>query len=188
VAGDLDVEYAEQPAPTGMLDAILLAGDRARKHQPRRVWITWCDQIGVHANTIAALGRLSDAHPDAPVIMPTSRQPEPYIHLQRDAAGRIVNILQRRERDAMPEVGESDMGLFSLSSEAYFDALPQFGRETTQSHGTRERNFLPFLPWLIERGQAVLTFPSTHAMEAVGVNTPDDQRRLEAYLRGRSNS
>jgi bifunctional UDP-N-acetylglucosamine pyrophosphorylase/glucosamine-1-phosphate N-acetyltransferase len=188
VARDLDVEYARQPAATGMLDAILLAADAARKHQPGRVWITWCDQIGVHPGTIETLGRLSDEHSKTPLILPTSRQSEPYIHLERDRSRRISAIRQRREGDAMPPVGESDMGLFSLSADAYFNALPQFGLDTTQSQGTRERNFLPFLPWLTERGQEVLTFPSTHGMEAIGVNTPDDQRRLEEYLRGLTHS
>ena len=83
----------------------------------------------------------------------------------------------------MPEVGESDMGLFSLSPDAYLGLLPEFGRETRQATGTGERNFLPFLPWLALRGHAVLTFPSTNEIEAIGVNTPDDRRRLESYLR-----
>jgi hypothetical protein len=30
----------------------------------------------------------------------------------------------------------------------------------------------------------VLTFPSTNDLEAIGINTPDDRRRLEDYLRG----
>ncbi len=83
----------------------------------------------------------------------------------------------------MPPVGESDMGLFSLSPDAYFHLLPEFGRETTQARGTQERNFLPFVPWLASRGRTVLTFPSTNGMEAIGVNTPEDRRRLEAYLK-----
>ena len=83
----------------------------------------------------------------------------------------------------MPAVGESDMGLFSLSADAYFNLLPQFGRETTAAAGTRERNFLPFIPWLAQHGYPVLTFPSTNELEAVGINTPEDRRRLETYLR-----
>lgn len=184
VAPSLDVDYAAQPQPTGMLDAILLASDAAREMRPERVWITWCDQIGVHPDTISTLDRMSDAHADVPAIFPTVRQATPYIHLDRDANGRITGIRQRREGDAMPHVGESDMGLFSLSPDAYFDLLPQFGGEATKAAATRERNFLPFMPWLVQRGRSVLTFPSTNEMEAVGINTPDDRRRLEDYLRG----
>jgi bifunctional UDP-N-acetylglucosamine pyrophosphorylase / glucosamine-1-phosphate N-acetyltransferase len=183
VAPSLDVQYATQPEPTGMLDAIMLASDVAQQKPATRLWITWCDQIGVHPNTIATLDGLSREHSAASAILPTSRQAPPYIHLDRDADGRITAIRQRREGDEMPPVGETDMGLFSLSPDAYFNLLPQFGREATQSTSTRERNFLPFLPWLVRRGHSVLTFASTYELEAIGVNTPDDRRRLEAYLR-----
>lgn len=182
-AADLDVAYALQREPTGMLDAILLGAEAAAATKPDRVWITWCDQIGVHPQTVATLTRMSDEHPSAHVILPTVTQAEPYIHLVRDARGRISAVKQRREGDAMPQTGESDMGLFSLSRDAYFGALPQYGRDAGEATATRERNFLPFFPWLTHLGHSVLTFPATHQLEAVGVNTPDDRRRLEAYLR-----
>ena len=180
----LEVLYALQSHTTGMLDAILLASDAAAAETPPdRIWITWCDQIGVHPQTIATLARMSNEHPSAYAILPTVTQVPPYIHLQRDARGRIAGILQRRESDVMPPKGESDMGLFSLSPSAFFDALPEYGLTAAPSTGTGERNFLPFLPWLVQRGHSVLTFSSTNEMEAIGVNTPDDRRRLEAYLR-----
>ena len=183
LAPGFDVQFAQQPEPTGMLDAILLASDAARQGPVSRMWITWCDQIGVHPETIATLQRLSLQHADAPAILPTARQAPPYIHMERDSSGRITAIRQRREGDVMPQVGESDMGLFSLSPDAYFNLLPQFSGDTTQAAATRERNFLPFLPWLAQRGLQVVTFPATNELEAVGINTPDDRRRLEAYLR-----
>jgi bifunctional UDP-N-acetylglucosamine pyrophosphorylase/glucosamine-1-phosphate N-acetyltransferase len=178
-----DVQFAQQTQPTGMLDAILLASDAARKSRASSVWITWCDQVGVHPETISTLHRLSQQRTDVAAILPTSRQAPPYIHLERDVSGRITAIRQRREDDEMPAVGESDIGLFSLSPDAYFNLLPQFSSNATQATATRERNFLPFLPWLVERGHSVVTFPATNELEAVGINTPDDRRRLEAYLR-----
>jgi bifunctional UDP-N-acetylglucosamine pyrophosphorylase/glucosamine-1-phosphate N-acetyltransferase len=183
MAPALDVHFAQQPEPTGMLDAILLASDAARQGPASRVWITWCDQVGVHPDTISTLYRMSQQRTDVATILPTTRQAPPYIHLERDSSGRITAIRQRREGDDMPEVGESDMGLFSLSPDAYFNLLPQFSSEATQAAATRERNFLPFLPWLVQRGHSVVTFPATHELEAVGINTPDDRRRLEVYLR-----
>jgi bifunctional UDP-N-acetylglucosamine pyrophosphorylase/glucosamine-1-phosphate N-acetyltransferase len=183
LAPDARVEYAQQLEPTGMLDAILLATDAVKKSETARIWITWCDQIGVHPKTIETLRSMSDEHAAVPVILPTSQQTNPYIHLERSPAGGIHAIRQRREGDRMPSVGESDMGLFSLSPGAFFNQLPRFGRETAQARGTRERNFLPFLPWLTGHGQAVMTFASTNDMEAIGINTPEDRRRLEGYLR-----
>jgi bifunctional UDP-N-acetylglucosamine pyrophosphorylase/glucosamine-1-phosphate N-acetyltransferase len=183
VVPTLDVAFASQPAPTGMLDAILLATEAATRTHTTRIWITWCDQIGIHPDTVATLERLSDEHPQAAAILPTSRQLAPYIHLERDSQGRLSRVRQRREGDVMPEIGESDMGLFSLSADAYFSLLPEFGRATTHATGTGERNFLPFLPWLAQRGHSVMTFPSTNEFEAIGINTPEDRRRLESYLR-----
>jgi bifunctional N-acetylglucosamine-1-phosphate-uridyltransferase/glucosamine-1-phosphate-acetyltransferase GlmU-like protein len=182
VAPTFDVAYATQAAPTGMLDAILLAS-AAITGAPGRVWITWCDQIGVHPQTVDALDRLSREHRDTAAVFPTSKHAHPYIHLDRDGDGRITAIRQRREGDTMPSVGESDMGLFSLSVDAYFNLLPQFGHEAQQSANTRERNFLPFMPWLVARGHAVMTFPATNELEAIGINTPEDRARLETYLR-----
>ena len=182
VARELDVHYALQAQPTGMLDAILLARDASRTEDPARVWITWCDQVGVHPNTIATLRRLSEEEPHADAIMPTARQDTPYVHVARDPLGRITRIRQRRDGDMMPSVGESDVGLFSLSSDAYFDRFPRFGLEAVDAPATRERNFLPFIPWLARHGGRVLTFPCTDDMEAVGVNTPEDRERVERYL------
>ena len=88
----------------------------------------------------------------------------------------------------MPPVGESDMGLFSLSPEAFFKWLPRFGAEGVSRLATRERNFLPFIPWMAQRGHRVLTFPCTNEMEALGINTPDDRLRIEQYLRERDRS
>jgi len=183
IAPSLDVQFASQPQPTGMLDAILLASEAAAQKRADRVWITWCDQIGVHPDTIATLGRLSLDGSSTPLILPTSTQSSPYINLDRNADGLITGIRQRREGDEMPSVGESDMGLFSLSPDAYFNLLPQFGLESARASETRERNFLPFIPWLVSRGLSVRTFPSVNELEAIGINTPDDRRRLEAYLR-----
>src|SRR5688572_21567612 len=131
MAPAFDVQFALQPQPTGMLDAILLGSNAARKSPTSRVWITWCDQVGVHPDTISTLLRLSQQRTDVAAIVPTSRQAPPYIHLERDGSGQIMAIRQRREGDEMPAVGESDMGLFSLSPDAYFGLLPQFSTEAT---------------------------------------------------------
>lgn len=188
VVPHVDIEYACQGQPTGMLDAILLAGDAARAMQPERVWITWCDQVGVHPSTIAALQRLSSDQSQSHLVMPTARQEHPYIHLERSPDGRIHAVRQRREGDVMPAVGESDIGLFSLSHESYFDCLPRFSAVAGHAAATRERNFLPFIAWMAGQGHQIVTFPCTDEMEAIGINTPDDRRRIEQYLRKRDRS
>lgn len=187
VQSSIDAERiicVQQPQPTGMLDAILLADAVARRVEPTSVWVTWCDQIGVHPRTIARLGeRTSSVSHDA-MVMPTVMQQPPYIHFERDATGRIVRVLHRREGDAMPRTGESDMGLFALSRQTYFDRLPAYTREVELGRATGERNFLPFIPWLA-RTETVTTFPAEDPMEAVGVNTPLELDTVERYLLSR---
>ena len=73
------------------------------------------------------------------------------------------------------------MGLFALSLAAYLEYLPAYATGTQPGAGTGERNFLPFVSWMAARGE-VLTFPAHDRMEAVGINTPDDLRAVEAFL------
>lgn len=173
-------DVAVQQTPTGMLDAILIGLDAVCGIRPDNVWVTWCDQVGITARTAENLARQDE---EADLVFPTVAVPEPYIHFERDAAGRIVRVLQRREGDVMPDRGEADMGLFAMSARAAFDLLPEFADSVELSSGTAERNYLPFIPWLNAR-ERVATFPGTDPLEALGVNTPDELARMEAYLGG----
>jgi NDP-sugar pyrophosphorylase family protein len=177
-----NVDVVEQPSPTGMLDAILLASPVVSQTAPEWIWITWCDQIGVLPATVERLDQ--ETASGRAMVLPTVLRPDPYIHLQRDVDGHIVRVLHRREGDSMPPEGESDMGLFALSRDAFEHDLAQYSREAAIGDGTGERNFLPFIPWLSSRA-TVATFPSTDPMEALGVNTPEDLRTMEAWLRTR---
>jgi len=176
-----------QQQPTGMLDAILLAVPEVQSAAPPgfdEVWVTWCDQVGIHPATIRRLAERARSRPEAALIMPSVRRRSPYIHLQRDAAGTVVAILHRREGDAMPEIGESDAGLFVLPRHSFTDLLPEYARGVVAGAATGERNFLPFIPWVHAR-HPVETIDVEDEMEAVGVNTPEELRLIEQYLAAR---
>ena len=81
----------------------------------------------------------------------------------------------------MPAVGESDMGLFALTRDAFERQLPEYATGVTLGTGTGERNFVPFIPWLAQRGD-VVTFPCTDPRESIGINTPEDLRVMEAWI------
>lgn len=183
-ASDVPVDVELQTQPTGMLDAVLTAHDAVRRSAASRVWVTWCDQVAIDPRTIARLSELSSAPDAAPIVMPTITRSTPYIHLQRDGGGRITKVLHRREGDAMPDVGESDAGLFSFSRDAFLARLPEYASSIEVGSATRERNLLPFIPWMNARGN-VQAFPCMNEREAVGINTPDDLRAVEAYLHAR---
>ena len=170
-----------QDEPTGMLDAVRIGCDAARAWRPDRVWVTWCDQIAVMPET---LERLADAETGTALTLPVVVRDAPYIHFDRDAASQIVGVRQRREGQSMPERGESDMGVFSLSAQAAFERLPAFAETARPEGSTGERNFLPFIPWLA-RTLPVATIEATDPIEAVGVNTPADLAAVEAWLGSR---
>jgi CTP:molybdopterin cytidylyltransferase MocA len=180
-ASDVPVDVEVQETPTGMLDAVLLAYDRVKASPASRIWITWCDQIAIHPRTIARLSELSTVHADAPIVMPVAFRKTPYIHLERDAASRIVRVLHRREGDTMPDVGESDAGLFSLSRDAFLTQLPAYAVSLERGTGTGERNLLPFIPWVSELSDVVV-FPCVEEIESVGINTPEELKDVEVQL------
>lgn len=175
----LPIDIALQPEPTGMLDAILCARQAVQQARPEEVWITWCDQIAIRPITVQRLAAHDD---DAALVFPTMIKKEPYIHFVRAEGDVILDVLHRREGDAMPAEGENDMGLFALDANTYLHQLPRFARQVRPGTATGERSFLPFIPWLHQRA-AVFTFPGHQEMESVGINTPQDLAQVEAFLR-----
>jgi len=180
----LPIAIVEQASPTGMLDAVLAARSAVLHFKPARVWITWCDQVGISASTVDRLAACEAASPADAAVLPVVTQPSPYIHFERDADGRLTAVRQRREGDTMPETGISDAGLFSLSRDAFEHALPEYARAAVRGARTNERNFLPFLPWLAAQA-AVSTF-DVAADEAQGINTREDLAAVEARLQSTS--
>ena len=182
VAGrDVPVDLAVQHAPTGMLDAVLAARAVVARWRPVRVALTWCDQIALADPTIARVAARARAADAPALVFPTFVMDHPYIHFDRDGGGTIVGVRQRREGDEMPERGESDMGLFDLSLDAYSRDLDQFASGPVPGGQTGERNFLPFIPWLAAR-RVVETVAGQSPIETVGVNTPEELRAVQDHL------
>jgi bifunctional UDP-N-acetylglucosamine pyrophosphorylase/glucosamine-1-phosphate N-acetyltransferase len=175
------IDLVLQPRPTGMLDAISLAAPLVATHRPNRVAVTWCDQIAVTTTTAERLWRQAMSPLAGPLVFPTLEVEQPYIHFDRDGTRRITGVRQRREGDRMPDRGETDMGLFDLSLDAYLRDLPVFAATAEASSGTGERNFLPFIPWLAAR-ERVETIPGAAAIETIGINTPEELAAVEAHL------
>jgi bifunctional N-acetylglucosamine-1-phosphate-uridyltransferase/glucosamine-1-phosphate-acetyltransferase GlmU-like protein len=178
------VDLVVQPAPTGMLDAILVAASAIARDRPRRIAITWCDQIAVSAQTVRRVADRALANDAAALVLATLIVESPYVHFDRDDDGRIVGVRERREGHDMPVRGETDIGLFDLSLDAWQNALPRFAATAAPASGTGERNFLPFIPWLASHEQ-VDTVRGLSPIEAVGVNTPDELAAVESHLLGR---
>lgn len=174
-------EVVEQRERTGMLDAVRLGAPVVEALRPDEVWITWGDQVGVLPRTAARLAEAMASIERPAAALPTVRRRDPYIHFERDAAGRLLSVRQRREGDTMPPQGESDMGLFALTLAAFQNELPLYAESVARGSGTGERNFVPFVPWLAQRAP-VVTFPCADEREAIGINTPEELRLMEDWM------
>lgn len=199
---DVDFMIEYQAKATGMLDAIIAPMNKLEKLIADRihtVWISWCDQVSITTETAQnvanKLSNLAESNLDGYqsefMTLPTAQVEIPYIHMQRDEQGKITQVLQRRENDLMPEIGENDCGLFAMSARAYFKGLREFA-DIDQSlssnlapglasnmlgQETQERNFLPFITWLHQRAD-VQTFSAHHPIETVGINTVEDAKKI----------
>jgi len=178
------VSVAEQASPTGMLDAILLARPCVDALAPDELWITWADQVGVLPATLDRLSAVTGQPATPALALPTVKRRDPYTHFERDAAGRLTRFLQRREGDVMPAEGESDMGVFAMPRATFEIDLVDYAAQVPAGNATGERNFVPFVAWLAQR-KNVVTFPCTDPMEAIGINTPEELRQVEDWLRTR---
>ncbi len=178
------VELLVQREPTGMLDAVLLAAPAVELSAPRRVLVTWCDQVAIRPETVARVRAAADVPDNPHLVMPTAVSADPYVHLVRDDRGSITGVLHRREGDSMPAVGEGDAGVFEMSREAFLDWLPLYAAAPQIGALTGERNFVPFVVWAARRG-SVVTFPCVEPGEAVGINTKEDLATVEQMLRAR---
>jgi bifunctional UDP-N-acetylglucosamine pyrophosphorylase/glucosamine-1-phosphate N-acetyltransferase len=179
-----DVTLAVQHEPTGMLDAILLARGVVASARPRRVLVTWCDQVTILPATLDRVDAATRDSPEPELVLPTCPGEHPYVHLVRDDGGRFTEVLHRREGDAMPATGESDAGVFDLSRRCFLEWLPQYAAAPAIGARTGERNFVPFVPWVAQRGR-VTAVSCIEREEAIGINTPEELATLEAHLRER---
>jgi bifunctional UDP-N-acetylglucosamine pyrophosphorylase / glucosamine-1-phosphate N-acetyltransferase len=175
------IDLLLQETPTGMLDAILIPRERVAAIPADEVWVTWCDQVAVTAASVNRLVQAMGTDPRPSFAFPTVENEDPYIHFSREKNGTISGVLHRREGDAMPVRGEGDIGLFAMSRTAYLTDLPTYASRASLGSRTGERNFLPFIPWLA-RGNRVQTVPASSAIEAIGINTPEELARVGQYL------
>jgi len=168
-----------QESPTGMGDAVALALPQVRT---RRIAVVWGDQVALRSASVAACMRLHQGPLQPALTCPTVVRANPYIHFDRDAAGRLIGLRQAREGDAMPATGESDTGFFCFETVALRRLLDRL-RSGNAALGTvtREFNLLPVIP-LAAQQEVVLTPRVMRLEETVGVNTSQDAAAVEAFL------
>ena len=182
---NLPCEITVQHEPRGMADAIRCAlwgrSPTCPVSNEEKTLIIWGDQVALRRDSLEFAMRIHQGptHPDATI--PTLWRDNPYIHFERDNANRVIRVLQAREGDSLPQLGESDSGVFLFETRALRETLPRLltspdciGRKT------HELNFLPILPML----DNLITVPIMTEAESVGVNSAADADYLARHLAG----
>jgi HAD superfamily hydrolase (TIGR01509 family) len=168
-----------QEIPTGMGDAVALALPQVKT---RHAAVVWGDQVALRRASVETCMRLHQGPLQPSVTCPTVLRANPYIHFDRDEAGRLVGLRQAREGDAMPETGESDTGFFCFETATLRRLLDRLRSESGGvGTATREFNLLPVIPLAAQR-EVVLTPRVMRLEETVGVNTREDAAAVEAFL------
>jgi bifunctional UDP-N-acetylglucosamine pyrophosphorylase/glucosamine-1-phosphate N-acetyltransferase len=187
------VKTAVQRTPVGMADAVRVGLAAFAPDENCDYLIVWGDQATVRRETLEQV--LSEHRAaGAWLSFPTSRRREPYIHVERDAAGRVCGVLERREGDVMPGEGENDCGVFVARGEVLARGIGELEaatRDATRERYTRldgrasatgEFNFLPLIALWARQGKLVAALPIAHDFETQGINTPDDAARVAGLL------
>jgi hypothetical protein len=111
------------------------------------------------------------------------RREEPYVHYQTGSTGQLCQVLERREGAEMPELGESDCGLFAFDTERLRQVLAAaWEAGVSCSRETREWNLLPLLPRFDTGDGSVWALFLDSLEETIGANDLHDAARLNAYL------
>jgi bifunctional UDP-N-acetylglucosamine pyrophosphorylase / glucosamine-1-phosphate N-acetyltransferase len=178
------LETVVQEAPTGMADAVLAAEARVtRDGAADTLVVLWGDQIGISRDTIVCALAVHARHALRPAItIPLAQVDAPYVHYEFDAAGasegRLQAVRQRREGDALPDVGLADCGCFVISPRLILPSLKRLAAAgLLTGRLSREQNFLQALPFLAREVSVVGVVGAT-AADTIGLNSTADLDRL----------
>lgn len=172
--------HAIQPAPLGMGDAVFHGLDKV---QTPYVLVIWGDQVAIKEKTLEHCLYAHSARRNALLTLPTFMRKAPYIHFERRSDQSLSGVLQKREGDQMPAVGESDSGLFLFQTKALKEILSaQLKGTALKGAATQETNFLPLFPFFEKEDDSVLSLQIIDEEETIGVNTPEEAVLLSRVL------
>jgi len=178
-----DFRIVIQEEPKGMAHAVWQARNATKT--PHTV-VVWGDQICLRDETISSTLTYHQSNSANVLTFPTVIKRDPYIHFQRDDEGKILKVLQKREKEINMEVGENDCGFFTFSTESLFSVLKN-GLKSPVSLGThtKEVNLLQLFPQFEVRNNEVNTLRIAHEDETLGINTAEEAQTAESVLRDR---
>lgn len=183
-ANGLTAELVVQPRPSGMGDAILSSRTALDCEGVDQVLLVWGDIPLLQRQTLAALYQRHFREQND-FTFATRRVEDAYTVVERDEDHRVRGIVETRERNGTPAVGERDIGLFLFRAApvlAILEARPTGAIGTV----TGEHGFLYVVRHLVEQGFRVEGLPIATELDLVSLNRLSDLSVLDDLRPGNS--
>ena len=159
-----------QKKPTGMADAIKIC----EKHiNTTHTIIIWGDQIGIRKKTVVNMIDLSKKYKS---VIAVKKVFDPYIHFVRDKKDKIIAVLQKREGDLMPKIGENDAGFFIFKTKDLYSLFKELNVKKLKGKITKENNFIPFIIYFINKFKSNYFYNNITKIETKGINYKSDAK------------
>ena len=172
-------EILVQEEPRGLGDAILCFRESEYFDNTENVLAIWGDMISVQIETLRKLMRLFKEN-NSVFAFPTRISSPCYTHVTRSNKGRVISLIERLEfGDAVPVIGESDVGIFMFNKEIVFNAMKNQGGLLGKS--TNEIGFLQVVSLLSEQ-YWIDAFLIADEIDALSFNTDDDLIKAKEVL------
>lgn len=171
----LDAELVEQAEPRGMGHAVAQFAKSRHFEEADEIVVVWGDMLALSTRLVeATLDRFRADGSD--FAFPTHYRTLCYTHTERDATGRVVALLERREFGAaLPDRGEADCGLFVFRKAPVFRVLSEHA-DALRGPVTGETGFLAAVRVLAALGCRVDAYPIARDIDAASFNSPEDLR------------
>jgi bifunctional N-acetylglucosamine-1-phosphate-uridyltransferase/glucosamine-1-phosphate-acetyltransferase GlmU-like protein len=160
---DLKWRFAYQVQPKGMAEAVYIG---LKKCKTLFSLCIWGDQPAIKLNTLVSTMKALEYYPNYQLALPTIIKYDPYIHLDRYSDGKIKKVLQKREGDDLPILGESDCGLFAMKVPDLLEIFETTPVDLLIGRNTKKINFLPILRFLSK----TISLRITTEIESLDVN------------------
>ena len=167
----MQAEILVQKEPLGLGDAMLCFRESEYFNDTKNVLAIWGDMISVQIETLKRLMRLF-RETGSVFAFPTKVQNPCYTYVTRHK-GKVINLSERQEfGDALPPVGESDVGVFMFNKEIVFDIMKD--QEGLIGNITKEIGFLQIVSILSRLGWRIDALPIAGEIDSLSFNTADD--------------
>jgi bifunctional N-acetylglucosamine-1-phosphate-uridyltransferase/glucosamine-1-phosphate-acetyltransferase GlmU-like protein len=184
-----DVTFVVQPQALGTADAVLCAQEQMEEFQGRAL-VIWGTQPVIQPNTMRRSSMLAALFPAYKIVVPTTYKPRPYAPLLRDESGRVQTARETHlEKSAELDIGETNIGMFILKSQAMFQALidlKQYYWNETDQRYERPGGELGFPNELINyfaaRTPGVFACPIADSREEQGIKSLGDVAHCERFI------